>query len=399
MTLLFVGAATKNQKLFKRLVNFVNKKGLPDPVINIIKKAVQKSGALGPAMIFSGIFVSAVSFMGCCGAWCSQKLLKMYKKCLWVMVLIILVAGVFAYREPAHLTPFIAKGLAKIFPHYDKNIARQATTITQAKGKCCGALGPHDWNNNGPFQAKFDEYNGNRSYPVYGSAPVPDACCVKKYKGCGLANNDTHTEAFEAIMEEVVRNAERQKFEDDFKLAAEEEWDESDFYDCPPGDHYCKEQMKQEGGFEDFDSYGEMDWEAYEDAHANDYYYYEDTLSYKYSSPYDSSPNDYSSPSNAALTNARVVLDYEDVEDEDINEIVDAAFNYRNMRFTSPGAMGAPPENQYIYKYGCAVKLGQRIQQGKKWIAAAFFMMMLPELICIWMAKNIEKWRDMEEEE
>jgi hypothetical protein len=389
--MLFIGFATQNKKMFEKLMKWVTKKGLPKPLQNIVKKAVQKSGWIAGYLMFSGFAISVVSFLGCCGAWCSRKLLKYYMCAMCVIILIIGGAGFVANKEAGNAVPFIAEGLSKIFVHYDKSEARKAILIIQSKGRCCGGLGPQDWGQDEIFYTKFNNYiKANATHDITGDLPVPDSCCTRPESGCGLRNNETHADAFDAV-KEILWNDDNEflKYKEKYEKDSEGTWEEHnaeepgfeeyDYYynengGCNPDDTVCQEHYDYYNNM--YDENGNVKWDDWEEKEHDPEYIYEDEFNY----------------AARRGDSARFL----GVSSNLINP--DGIFG----RFTDSEKVqsGEAPEGQHIYKYGCAVKYGNMIRKSRFEIKFAFFCMAFPSIVCLYMASRVNKYfKEMEDSE
>jgi len=361
-----IGLSTKHERMFQKAINFLSKNGLPRPIINMVKQAVSQSGFISFYLITSGLLIATVSFLGCCGAWCSKTLLQWYIKAISIMLLLVLGAGGLTYKEANNAVPHLAVGLGKIFYHYDKQAARKMTIVIQSTGKCCGAFGPHEWFHssdqfqNEVFGTNFNKYLEDEGLlaSVTGSAPVPDSCCTQPSVGCGLKNNVTHQEVFEGFINEIWGNAMEWSFykEVNYKQEIVKAWDQeavTGMSTDQAGDYY--DDM--------YDENGNVVWDQQDQWGSNDpyYSYYNDEFS-------SASAGGVAGSSNSG--------------------------NYRNAagRFSGSNQINNGAPNTHVHKYGCAMKFGQRLSRSKPQILVIFALLALPEIICLIMACQIKKY-------
>jgi len=118
-----------------------------------LDKAEFLSGSLPGATIFIlvvGAIILTISFFGCCGAFTENYCMVVTFCLVMVIIFIMEVGGVIGvYVAGDDISGLIADGMQESMNKYDQEGQDEATTawsVMQAELKCCGTLGPQDWN-------------------------------------------------------------------------------------------------------------------------------------------------------------------------------------------------------------------------------------------------------------
>lgn len=407
--LIFLGFSAKSPENFKKLVKFLHEQGVPGPIIKLMQEMVKQAVIFSTGLLLFGILVGAFSFLGCWGAMCSKKFLKLYRFLLIIVFLLIAGLGYLAYEYIHGRSVFIlASMLSNIFVHYNHPQARQFIFTIQLEGKCCGGISPADWisdeNGEGIYYDNFYKYleNRNKTEFITGSDPVPDSCCTRPNLNCGLRNNDTeHRQALEQVKDHMWGTTEEddQKFEEMFADLNEEtdqlqqeNYDpdafEHDYEDTEYADYYGHDV------YDYYDDYGEFDWDKYKENNGDEmYYYYAVTDFYYYGYDYEQDDGqDYQVsrkkvPDNYRIKN-RDQLEPPNSRNSDSNS-EDSEDDQENNQI---------PEDMHIWKFGCAVKYGKLLERNKLKVTILIGILEIPVLLCIIMATKVIKYFDKEDE-
>lgn len=386
--MLFIGYATIDRPSFNQVVNFIAKKGVPRPVIQLLQRAVKENKVFTAYLLTSGVIISVVSFLGCCGACCSRNLLRLYRYVLYLVVIIIYLAAYLADEQAKNATPLLTKYLSRLFYNYDKKPARVATAITQNMGKCCGVISPKDWLEDEAFYPNFEKQVLRNASHISGNAPVPDSCCTTPRNGCGLKHNRTesNTEQMFDFINQFHDDEQLQEYMDYMEYhvqkwqGEDDQFDYYDYYDdgqkpydqppchkppateCHPKDKYCKFYQYE----------GEINW----DDHADDYY--EDQYD-----PY-AGYDEY---------------DYQayQAQKEEYKAEASVTVHVKTTAGRNSAGRSETKVKPFIWRNGCAMKFGRQIKNSRQKLLAVFVVISLPVFICLIMACQVDKYFESKE--
>lgn len=139
-------------------------------------------------LIASGIFVSLIGFVGCCGALKDNKVMLVIYFILVLLIFILeIAAGALAYSKRETMENELKKNLKKIVDtNYGKKNPTEVETgfdkaldWFQKEVKCCGADGYKEWKSkkDGVFVTEWAKVTNS-------TALAPKSCCKKNVAGC-----------------------------------------------------------------------------------------------------------------------------------------------------------------------------------------------------------------------
>lgn len=134
-------------------------------------------------LIASGVFVSIIGFVGCCGAIKENKTMLIIYFILVLLIFILeIAAGALAYAKKDEMEEELTKNIQKIImDNYSDDHEADAATKGLVKAidwfqkevKCCGASGINDWLTSTWFKEQTDKSN-----------LAPKSCCIVEVPGC-----------------------------------------------------------------------------------------------------------------------------------------------------------------------------------------------------------------------
>ncbi|XP_033911441.1 CD63 antigen-like [Acipenser ruthenus] len=125
-------------------------------------------------IIVVGVVITAISFLGCFGAWTDNRyLLGLFTAVLIIILIIEMAAGIVLYVFRSKVEGKIKNQAKKVIIEYNPNLVAIIDDI-QDKFHCCGAENYTDW-------LESSGWKRNNS--------VPDSCCRVEREDCG--NNIT----------------------------------------------------------------------------------------------------------------------------------------------------------------------------------------------------------------
>ncbi|XP_076874814.1 CD63 antigen [Brachyhypopomus gauderio] len=145
----------------------------------VIKDA---SGSAAPiVLIVIGAVIFLVSFFGCCGAWKENYcMITMFAIFMSVVIIAEIATAIAAYVFRDKLTKVVGTGLKDMISQYNNNTdIKKSLDDLQHELKCCGAVNYNDW-----ASFRLDKHS------------VPDSCCIKVTKDCGVNATVTHKNIF-----------------------------------------------------------------------------------------------------------------------------------------------------------------------------------------------------------
>lgn len=134
-------------------------------------------------LIASGVFVSLIGFVGCCGAMKENKVMLIIYFILVLLIFILeIAAGALAYTKKDLMEKHLAKNLQELVAtNYGKknpDAAQKALDVAldwfQTQVKCCGSLGFEDW-----MKSTWHKNITGAGTPI-----APKSCCIKEVDGC-----------------------------------------------------------------------------------------------------------------------------------------------------------------------------------------------------------------------
>jgi hypothetical protein len=138
-------------------------------------------------LIASGVFVSLIGFVGCCGALKESKVMLIIYFILVLLIFILeIAAGALAYTKKDLMEKHLKDNLSKFVhtnygaknPDESQKAVDVAVDWFQEKVKCCGATGPKEWMDSAWRKTGTGSTN---------TTLAPDSCCILKAKNCAVA--------------------------------------------------------------------------------------------------------------------------------------------------------------------------------------------------------------------
>lgn len=163
-------------------------------------------------IICVGVFILIVAFFGCCGAY--KENYCMVTSFMVMMVIIFILefsAGIAAFALKNKLESWVTVAVKNSLHQYSPAHEKVFNTI-QVKFKCCGALNANDWKNSTTFQKIANATLTKTATIKKASLLVPDSCCRKVTKNCGLTlghhiYNNTNDGCVKKIEAFIKKNA------------------------------------------------------------------------------------------------------------------------------------------------------------------------------------------------
>jgi len=150
----------------------------------------------GIAAIALGGIIALVSFLGCCGL-CKKStgMIKLYGICVTVLLVAQIGCGIFAYVKRGDADSILERGMKSALDNYDptddtRKPLVEAWDALQHDLQCCGVNSYTDWKNSSSWKTGHEN-------------DVPDSCCKKESKGCGVgkaSGQDIYTEGCKGQM-------------------------------------------------------------------------------------------------------------------------------------------------------------------------------------------------------
>lgn len=386
IALVTIGFAAREPKLFVKYLRMAFQRAgikFPREITNIIAIIVKNGGgSVAVAAIITGGIISVVSFAGCMGACCSQKLLKFYQFALLVLICIICMGNRAIHNSMDDTTEILAREMTKFFKFYDKPLPKKIVDALQHEGKCCGIFGPDSWKENEAFTNKIKDLK------YAGQYPVPMSCCLQPRAGCGLSNNKTYIQDNEDLSMHLDGTGLEawDQHQDKWDNEVGNEWDDKD-------SGMSKDDWEGSGNGMDNDSGNDFDDDErydFKDVDYTTYINYTSSANYTYGSGYyDGSGDYYGSGSNSTY---RLITGNHDQ--------MGGVTGW--FRFVQSVSAEDFKEDQKIFHQGCALKFSDKVHKFRRNIDWYTFYLCLPEIICILMAQKVKtyqkKKREMEEQ-
>lgn len=121
-----------------------------------------------------GVVIFFIAFFGCCGAWKENYCMVTTFAVLLTLIIIVEVAAAIAgYIFRRNLKVIVHDSLNDIIEKYSNGTEEFRHTVDELQEnlQCCGVNSSADWDHFKPDMTS-----------------VPDSCCVKITKGCGIGN-------------------------------------------------------------------------------------------------------------------------------------------------------------------------------------------------------------------
>lgn len=122
-------------------------------------------------LIAAGVLVAIIGFVGCCGAWKTNKILLGIFAALIILIFIVEIAGgILAYTKKDEVQAHLLKGLTQMLsvnyvfdpktPELQASV--KAMDFFQETVKCCGINGAGDWKGEPWQDASIKKYHKTR---------------------------------------------------------------------------------------------------------------------------------------------------------------------------------------------------------------------------------------------
>lgn len=135
-------------------------------------------------MIASGVIVTIIGFLGCCGAIKqNQCMLISYAILIFLIFVLEIATGIFAYTKKATVQEELEVNIFKAINSSYGESTKSDQALTKAVDwfqenvNCCGAKEQNDW-----IKSNWYKKSGQTS------KQVPESCCVKKANGCNAGS-------------------------------------------------------------------------------------------------------------------------------------------------------------------------------------------------------------------
>jgi len=153
------------------------------------------AGSVPMLVVFCGIFMLIVSFIGCCGSVKESPCLVMsYGLLLSVVFFMQLIAGIMAYARRNDIHEAVHASARQAVLQYDPSITKSThpVSLLQTKLKCCGInlKGVSEWQETNSTWWKESVQNKATCF-TQDCVHVPDTCCKEITPGCGLDIRNT----------------------------------------------------------------------------------------------------------------------------------------------------------------------------------------------------------------